>query len=261
MGLSIHYQFKLDTDLVDNACVVVEQLRDIAAGLPFRHVTEVIHLQGEQCDPDRRDAFTWLKVQAQFYLPHGGHYLKVAPDQLIGFAADPGEGSEKAHFGLCRYPQTVTVADETIATGLDGWQWQSACKTQYASDPRYGGSPNFLQAHLLVVAVLDVAQKLGILQHVDDEGGYWEHRDSEQLVEKVHHYNQLVAGMVGALSDAGQDVGLAPILAYPNFEHLEAKGYDSLRKYAFANFKTSLEQVLQTFLRAIEQARSDRINP
>jgi hypothetical protein len=80
-----------------------------------------------------------------------------------------------------------------------------------------------------VVALLDEAQKLGILGTVSDEGDFWETRSLERLTKEIGDQSAMLAGLLGALKDAmGQAPGAgtveAPIAGYPNFEHLEAEG-------------------------------------
>jgi len=87
-----------------------------------------------------------------------------------------------------------------------------------------------LRCHLGIVALLDKAKELGILDEVHDEGGYWEKRDVAALVKEVGSWNTMVAGFVGRLSDhleaAGRDRRsmVSAITEFPDFERLEAEG-------------------------------------
>ena len=82
---------------------------------------------------------------------------------------------------------------------------------------------NYL-CHLSVIRMLDHAQELGILEHVSDEGDYWEKRDIEALAREVGQWNQMIAGLAGELKDLVGDQLVAAIARYPDFEHLEAAG-------------------------------------
>jgi hypothetical protein len=99
-----------------------------------------------------------------------------------------------------------------------------------------------------VVALLDEAHRLGILGKVSDEGDFWETRSLERLTKEIGEQSAMLAGFLGALKDAkGQapgDAGAvqAPIAAYPNFEHLEAKG------------QRLLPEQLRTMLKALAQS-------
>ena len=141
------------------------------------------------------------------------------PDDLqvaaIGFAIDPGRGSEPASFGLVR---------------LDGppwntrWWWHWCCKTQYAS---VVSNEHLIRCHTGLVSVLDAAAGLGCGIEVRDEAGYWSTRDETQLVANVAEMNRMVAGFAGAFTDAVRDAGGdsrvvgGAIFAHPDFERLE----------------------------------------
>ena len=81
-----------------------------------------------------------------------------------------------------------------------------------------------------MVALLDEAQRLGILGAVSDEGGFWETRSLERLTKEIGEQSAMLAGFLGVLKDTmGQAPGgagtvEAPIAGYPDFEHLEAEG-------------------------------------
>ncbi len=241
MGLTIHYSLKYGGNLRD-ARDVVRRMQSRARDLPFAKVGPVVEISGDECDYERRpqkDPRRWLLVQAGHYLDlpvkKGIHYrVHVSPTHLIAFDTLPGEGSEQANFGLCKYPATIEASDSRrpgqttkLRTGLSGWRWGSFCKTQYASAPQYGGVKNFLRCHLSVVRLLDFAKELGILEDVNDEGDYWETRDMEALGRTVGEWNHLIAAFAGRLKDALGDNVVAPITKFTDFEHLEAKGRDS----------------------------------
>jgi len=243
MGLTIHYQLAT-TENEAHSRRLVQQLRQAALDLPFERVGEITEFRGGQCDWNRRakdDLHRWLLIQACTHvaLPvkpwekRQGitREMDVAPLQVIAFETEPGDGCEPANFGLCQFPSEVSHPEfGKLQTKPKGWSWSSFCKTQYASDPRCGGLPNFLRCHLGVVALLDEAKKLGFLGKVSDEGDFWETRSLERLTKEVGEQSAMLASLLGALKDAvGQASGgavrlEAPIAGYPNFEHLEAEG-------------------------------------
>jgi len=100
-----------------------------------------------------------------------------------------------------------------------------------------------------VAALLDEAQRLGILGTVSDEGDFWETRSLERLTKEIGDQSAMLAGFLGVLKDAmGQAPGgagtvEAPIAAYPNFEHLEAEG------------QRLLPEQLKTMLKALARSR------
>jgi len=191
---------------------------------------------------DRDDPNRWLLIQAGQYVddPLDGHVsYSLAPTHVIAFSTWPGEGCEEANFGLCQYPRFLCVErhgrKRNIPTKLPGWSWRSFCKTQYASNPECGGVQNFLRCHLLVVAMLDRAKELGLLEEVSDEGGYWEKRDAEALAKAVGEWNGFIAAFAGQLKDAlsgGPVQPVSEITKFPNFEHLEAVGANVLKEGA-----------------------------
>ena len=122
------------------------------------------------------------------------------------------------------YPDRIETDEGTLRTGLSGWMWQSFCKTQFASNPDVGGMANFVRCHLAVIRLLDRAKALGILESVNDEGGFWDNRDVKALVETVGQWNAQLAGLVGQFKDRFGGMVIAPITDFPNFEHLEAEG-------------------------------------
>ncbi len=226
MGLTIHYCLHADAPNADAARQLVEQLHQAAMDLPFAEVRDVVELASDSTrfeDAQHGNA-KWLLVQAMHLVESEAGQAMVQPDQVVAFTAWPGPGCEVANFGLCRYPATIGIAGKTVATGVDGWHWESFCKTQYASNTAEGGIENFLRCHLLIVKLLDHAERLGILKQVKDEGGYWQSRDVAALTREIGRWNQFVAGIAGQFKDGLGDDFLAPIRDYPDFEHLEAKG-------------------------------------
>ena len=94
-----------------------------------------------------------------------------------------------------RHKQTRSPAAYTelrkVPTKLAGWQWRSFCKTQYASDPKCGGVPNFLRCHISVITLLDRMAKMpGLSVRVDDEGQYGESTYSDDLQEAHASWSQ-----------------------------------------------------------------------
>ena len=54
----------------------------------------------------------------------------------------------------------------------------------------------------MVVSILDKIKQLGFIVEVEDEGGYWEKRDINDLVKEVREYNEYMASILGAMKDA-----------------------------------------------------------
>lgn len=226
MGLTINYSFKPDCGDAEAARRLVEQLRHKALELPFLEVGEILEFEGDSADFEllERDAPNlWLLIQSCRFVERGDQLFRIKPKHVIAFRTLPRQGTEEANFGLAAFPATIDAGDQVVTTDLSGWSWCSFCKTQYASNPKVGGVENFLRGHLVLVALLDAAAELGLLDEVGDEGGYWEKRDIQKLAEEVTMWNTMVAGVVGRVKDMFGSDTVAPISNFPNFEHLEAK--------------------------------------
>ncbi|MBM4072145.1 MAG: hypothetical protein FJ271_24945 [Planctomycetes bacterium] len=239
MGLTIHYSLATTITKVEDIRTLVKSLQQSARDLPFKEVDDVVEFQGEEADFSNfstDDPKRWLKVQAGQYVSDPGNKERsysVNPLHIVAFSTWPGEGCEEANFGLCRYPATIDSRGRRIKTGLTGWRWRSFCKTQYASDPQCGGVANFLRCHLCVIRFLDLVRSSGLVKvEVSDEGNYWEHRDLKKLGSEVGEWNEMIAAVSGILKDDATAHGISlesAIAAFPNFEHLEAKGRERLQ--------------------------------
>jgi len=235
MGLTIYYSLATSLRDAEQVARLVETMRQFALDLPFEEVSEVVQLSGEEASEDEagNEDQRWLKIQGTAFVSG----CEVNPLHLIGFSTWPGKGCESANFGFCTYPDLVERQSEDgrkrkVRTGLEGWRWASFCKTQYASDPRFGGMEHFLRCHLSVIKMLDFIRRTELVT-VDarDEGSYWESRDLERLVKEVVEWNEQVAAIVGLLRPLLEEQGgkaEAPITSFPHFEHLEAKGAEKL---------------------------------
>ena len=140
------------------------------------------------------------------------HHIQtdVRPDYVAIFTIELAEGSESVDCGLAHYPKEIQVewtaqtdakymrrcaeSDyarfvfdwrkyqkdghpspemRTIRTHLHGWYFRDFCKTQYASNPEYGGLPNFLRAHISLVTLLEALSDIpGLGVSIHDEAGY-----------------------------------------------------------------------------------------
>ena len=204
MGLTIHWSFKSQVRSPDAARSLVDALREHARTLPFQRVGGLIDLEGDAANFENssRDApHRWLLCQAAAFIACGQAHHSVPPSHVIAFETFSGDGCEPANFGLCRYPGHIDVdvgldvgdrirrSRRRMPTGLTGWRWSSFCKTQYASNPECGGVENFLRCHLAVIALLDRAKAIGLVDEVSDEGDYWTDRDASALVRTVGEWN------------------------------------------------------------------------
>jgi hypothetical protein len=224
MGLTIHYQLQLPRDTpAAKVADLVAQLHSAAKRLPFEEVGPLEHTTADGTSGNG------------FSAPLGGFFMMCASLQLgaededgawdqdavpdaFGFAVMPGDGSEAASFGLAWLPP-LDEERRPLPNKSPSWHWLAHCKTQYASNV---SDAHFVHCHTTVIALLDEALKLGFDVSVGDEGGFWESRDTSQLVAKVTQSSRVIAGLAGALHDQlGKETLQAPIFDHPNFEHLE----------------------------------------
>jgi hypothetical protein len=220
MGLTISYQLRF-SGTVKLVREKILALHTIARELDFPWVGEIVELEGDECKldmEDLEDPHAFLKIRASKLLgvSQDGSFSFQHPNYFIGFDTLPGQGCETAAFGLAIHSDLAETND---------WSWTGFCKTQYASNPEYGGLEHFFRCHLQVIQMLDAAQSLGIQCKVTDGGNYWETRDKSVLAAALNQYNFLVASVIGHFKDGSTKIE-APILEYPNFEYLEAEGQE-----------------------------------
>lgn len=223
MGLTISYEFELKSATVEQARSKIVTLLKLALKLPFATIDELVELEGQDCFFDEEDIYDqniFLKLRAMKPVETEDEetFAAVSSKYMIAFDTLPGEGAETAAFGLATHSEITEITQEK------DWMWHGFCKTQYASNPEYGGINNFFKCHLMLVRMLDEAQKLGILYKVSDDSGYWEKRDVKDLVNMIHQNNIMMAALTGQLRDGLNAEVKAPIFEYPNFEYLEAEG-------------------------------------
>jgi hypothetical protein len=259
MGLTIYCDWKTESD-VSSARRTIARFRAMAVKLPFDDVSE-IH---EQDPPGGKAVFRPYDEsfrQGDLYLSRtrgdGGEENVHVPALHALFFYVRVRGAESAPIGLASHPPVVLHREDVIKRNKDGserhrligrgdpveyptrrrgyYSWHSFCKTQYAGNPKLGGEANFLKAHLSLIELFDQIQAAGVAVRVRDDSRYAKHRDVDRLLRSLRDWDALVAKFVGAFGDALGDASgsvIAPIKDRPDFEHLEAKGIDVLRKIA-----------------------------
>ena len=172
MGLSIHYSFNAGDRSAAEIFDILENLRSQTQKLAFHEVDALIaHLNGEDFKlSQEQNSLVFLPLAASQFNPIT--LEKQVPEQIIGFMALPRLGSEALPIFLAQY------------SGNHEWIASGHCKTMFAGLPEYGGTANFVLAHIMVIEILDQAKRMGIVKSVFDESGYWEERDILRLVDK-----------------------------------------------------------------------------
>jgi hypothetical protein len=259
MGLTVYYDWKARFDQTA-ARRMIRRFRTLALKLPFDEVSEIF----EQDAPAGKTTFRAYEGpfrEGTLYLSRkradGEDELVQVPAQHAMYFVVRVEGSESASIGLASHPAVVLHREDVIERNDDGrecgrvigagdpiefptrrrgcYSWHSFCKTQYAGHPKLGGEANFLKAHLSLIELLDQIKQSGVNVRMRDDSRYVKHRDVNRLLRSLRSWDAIVANIVGSLSDAiGDQAGslVAPIKDRPDFEHLEAKGIDILKKIA-----------------------------
>jgi hypothetical protein len=229
MGLSISFKFSLKNATADQAREKVIALHNLALQLPFESVHELVEIEGDARyfdEYDLDDPHSFIKIRGLNPIESAVNDFSWENSRyIISFHSLPGKGCEPAIFGLATHDKIKDTND---------WSWTSFCKTQYASNPDYGGMENFLKCHLTLIEMIDKACELGIDCDVNDEGEYWENRDIDELKSMIRQYNIFMAAFTGRMKDdlAKKDISSeSTISEYPNFEYLEAEGHDQLPNF------------------------------
>ncbi len=222
------------------AKAIIEKMRQRAMDLPFESVSEIAQFKGKkaQFSQNRDEPFRWLKIQARetVWSEDGRLGWNCPAKEIIGFQILVAPGSEPMEVFLATYPKTITVEGEwgrrmRLRTNRHDWSGGAFCKTQYASNSKCGGVPNFLRAHLSVCRMLDYAKELGILEEVSDEGNFFENRNVPALVKEIGEWNSMIGALVGAIDELAGEKADAAIKQFPDYEHLEAKGQNQIDEF------------------------------
>ena len=226
MGLTLHYKLRAPAGTTDTMIPTLVA-RMHAAATAMRQAGRVERVGRIAADPED---LRWLAEWLQVPVPGEENCSRgVEVPALAGhvFTVMLGEGCEPLRLGLCRYPDHVPdhQTGRSRVVRCRGWRLASFCKTQYAS---LHGWEHFRRCHTAAVDLLAGLCDLGLRVEVNDEGGYWPGRDETELRRGVDQMNGIVAAFAGALKDATDGNGGAPlqspIFAHPHFERIEAEG-------------------------------------
>lgn len=227
MGLTLHYRLAAPAELsARGAAALVRRMHRLASQqVAAGRVAEVLPISSDRVDLERW-ANAW-RVRAHPTERETSVGVQIAPEAGWIFPVEVGEGCELLWLGLCRYPTRVRHGEGTVATRLGArWQLAGFCKTHYAG---LHGWEHFARCHRGAVELIVAARALGLRVKLDDEGGYWPHRSERTLRGRLERLNGSLAALAGALKDATEAAGgapvVAPILAHPQFERLEAQGW------------------------------------
>lgn len=150
---------------ISEAGGLVDMLWECAKKCGFLSVSDLIHLQNEQCEVLEDDPLRGLKVRARGFDQIGEIAFSYQPKEFWGFSCDLQNG-EVLYIGLSILPDEVEVSPGFVfQTGLSQTaQWMSFVD---ATD-----CPQ-------VEALLGHAESLGLQVHVSDPSGSWARRGVE----------------------------------------------------------------------------------
>jgi len=114
MGLTVHYRLKSNQTEVKET---VAKMRQLALDLPFEQVSEIFELSGDECnyenyriENEENEMLRWMLIQAEESVTcpwNKNCSRRVGPTKVIAFSAWPGNGSEPANIGLCKFPESI----------------------------------------------------------------------------------------------------------------------------------------------------------
>lgn len=224
MGLSLHHQVQVaDCDRTKAGELVLSLHRHAEEFVRTKGIDDVLSISSDAEDLDRF-ALRWICLPDPDD-PDTTHGVEVRAIEGWIFPVILGEGCEPLWLGLCRYPATVRHDGCDLPTECsDGWCFQSACKTQYASQQ---GWEHFRRCHTSAILLISQWTSLGAKLRIVDEGDWWPERSDAILRGKLDEMNGIVAAFAGAMKDAADGGGPkveAAIFEHPQFERLEAEG-------------------------------------
>jgi hypothetical protein len=206
MRMGIHYSLRTAGENPADCRNLLVKLRERALNLPLGEVGPIQEWTGSECHyrhASHRGAERGLLKHAETWRDdprREGHIRVLRPLHVLAFTAWTGLGCDDAHFALCQYPSLQAVPDDhrkhgpqSLPEAQRDWHYACYCETGIAAGSRCGGIRNFLRCHLLVIALLDYALELGILESVDDSGGYWRHRQPAALGRKLGKWDESLA--------------------------------------------------------------------
>ena len=203
MGITIHYEFAFK-GTEEEAKAKLLEVRRLASVLPLESLGDLRPIPRDHNECEEQDEWAAIEYRQHRYprkrcRSHPGGILKgaewgqnegkpcycsysVPPVQGFYFEAWAGEGCESSNIGLARYP----------GSRKNHWTGGAFTKTQYAE--------NFGEAHVLVCALLDICNHVGILRRVNDEAGYWKNRDAGKLAVEWAQSTAFIGGIARKLA-------------------------------------------------------------
>lgn len=228
MGLTVHYTITMADQGAPRRPIdaAVARWRQLAMDLPFDAVGDVRRRSARAIDADRDVGYDLGGHEYVRLPPDGGQHVRIHATYGTVFSVEVAPGCEVLDIGMCSgWARTCRTADgRSHKVTRPRVAFHGFCKTQYAGDPRVGGTANFLRAHLAVIALLEaIGREPGVKVVIQDEGRYstarysddhrqanaegraptyvWHPatRDTSVLLRQLGDYDKLVAALVVSL--------------------------------------------------------------
>jgi len=132
-----------------------------------------------------RDRKRYARLEKQVHRLSDHRKQRIARSaNAVSLSVDVGDGCEYFRITLGR------LGDSKAWRGMD------CTKTQFAD--------HFVNAHTMVIRLLDLCKEAGILENVSDEGSYWETRDLKVLAENINASTEFMKIASKALTQIGE---------------------------------------------------------
>ena len=223
MGITIHYELRFRGG-EERVKQVLRQIGEIAANIGFRESQKLWQVD-YQTDFNHPDEFTPMadgegKRQGKKVIDETYRWAKIQYEPpimpMLSYQDSPverrkkelqiargreqiwkysgwvqhlwfGEGCEPTNIGLVRYGKSSL------------WTGSAFTKTQWAED--------FVKAHVAVCTLLKEVEKLGILESVNDESGFWNEWDITKLIDSGDSVLEIMRKLTPTLEQLSQATG------------------------------------------------------
>ena len=244
MGLTIHYTLKMIGCSAACAEGAVARWRQLALDLPFDGVSDVRTFKRRHLETGRDILWSAEGALPEPRVSGIGSRTSLVATKAVAFTVDVAPGCETLDIGMgvdyCAPGEPKRIIDRPERS------FHAFCKTQFANDPRCGGTANFLRAHLAVVALLEaIGRGPHVTVTINDEGKYSTSRYSDDYLEAARRgvpptyvwhpathnvdtllrecgdYDQMLAALVVS-ANAVNPEGESPMLGRPDLPQLVA---------------------------------------
>jgi len=164
--------FRLET-LAKEAEEKIRELHTSLLGAERLRVYPLKYFEGESCAVHEGDLHKTMKIRARGFLLHENLAVSFMPERFWGFSAELLNGN-MFYIGLSIFPRLIELSNSVvISTKLQGLAvWQSFNQTV---NPAGITAVDCVQSHIMAIAILRTADKIGMRVHVNDPIGCWQY--------------------------------------------------------------------------------------